>query len=140
MLCAEQLLGAVDSQLLDVVHQRDALVVARSRIALRVLDVEMARQALEHRGRGVILAGDEVQRAVVPVAVALQKVKDLRVSRPEISSRPSGNGHGCRAKKCTSLELGADEQTQESGLAEAPRQGEKARRERADRDPGAPKL
>ena len=39
VLSAEQLLGAVDRQLLDVVDDGDALVIPRSRIAFGVLDV-----------------------------------------------------------------------------------------------------
>ena len=73
VLGAEQLLGAVDGQLLDIVDERDALVVAGAWVAFGVFDVEMRRQALQDRGRGVVLAGDEVQRACVALTVGLHE-------------------------------------------------------------------
>src|SRR4051794_19411197 len=94
MLSAEQCLRAVDGQLLDVVHQRHPLVVPRPRIALGVLDVQMRGQTLEDRRRGVVLTGDEVERARVALAVGLDKGPDVWVGAFErLPRRPRRYRH-----------------------------------------------
>ena len=93
MLGAKELLGALDGQLLDVVDECDALVVASTRVALRVLDVEMRRQALQDGPRRVVLARDEVQRAGVALAIALDERVDLGVSGLERRRGPRRDGH-----------------------------------------------
>src|SRR5207245_4141801 len=83
---AKELLGTVDGQLLDVVDQRHALVIASARIAFRVLDVQVRRQALQHRRRGVVLTGDEVQGAAVAIADAVDAREDVEINPLEHTS------------------------------------------------------
>src|SRR5882672_8841290 len=97
MLSAEQLLGAIDGQLLDIVDECDTLVIAGARIALGVLDVEMRRQTLEDRGRRVVLTRDEIQRAGVAFPICLDKRPDVWIGGLERIIRHSRrDGHARR--------------------------------------------
>src|SRR5207245_3251207 len=93
MCGAEELFGTVDGELLDVVDDADALVVASSRIAFCVLDVEMSRQAVQHGLRSVVFARDEIERAGVPLTVALDQRVDLGIDAIQRSGGPRGEGH-----------------------------------------------
>ncbi len=81
VLRSEQLLGAVDGELLDVVDEADALVIPSPRITFGVLDIQVGGQTLQHRRRSVVFAGDEVEGAGVALAVALDQREDLRINR-----------------------------------------------------------
>ena len=59
MLGAVELLEALDGQVLDLVDDLLALVVAAPGVALGVLVVQDAAARLEHRRGRVVLAGDE---------------------------------------------------------------------------------
>ena len=71
-LGAEQLLGAVDRELLDDVDELAAAVVAAARIPLGVLVREHAAGGLHHGRARVVLAGDHLQA----VGLALDFVGD----------------------------------------------------------------
>ena len=62
VLGAEQRLDAVDRQLLDLVHDLAAAVVALARVALGVLVVERRAHRLEHARPGEVLGGDQLDR------------------------------------------------------------------------------
>ena len=57
---AEQLLDAVDGQLLGDIHVLAAAVVALARIAFRVLVGQLAALRLHHPRAGIVLAGDQL--------------------------------------------------------------------------------
>ena len=79
VLRAEQRLGAVDRQLLGHVHPLAAAVVAAPRIPLGVLVREHRALAFEHRSRREVLGGDQAQRALLALQLALQHFGDLGV-------------------------------------------------------------
>ena len=72
VLGAEELLGAVDGELLDDVDVLAAAVVALAGIALGVLVRQHAADGLHHGRAGVVLAGDHFQA----VGLALDFVGD----------------------------------------------------------------
>ncbi|MOA01199.1 hypothetical protein D3C78_1205900 [compost metagenome] len=57
---AEQLLGAVDGQLLDLVHMLATAVVALARVAFGVLVGQAAALGLHHALAGVVFRGDQL--------------------------------------------------------------------------------
>ncbi|MCY1560596.1 hypothetical protein D9M68_977460 [compost metagenome] len=57
---AEELFDAVDGELLGLVDELAATVVAAARVALGVLVGELAALGHHHRGRGVVLARDQL--------------------------------------------------------------------------------
>ena len=63
---AEQLLHAVDRQLLGDVHVLAAAVVALVRVTLGVLVGQHAALGLQHAGAGVVLAGDQLDVILLP--------------------------------------------------------------------------
>ena len=79
VLGAEQLLGALDGERLDVVDDRVAAVVALARISLGVLVGEHRSHGAHHGRRREVLAGDELQAAGLTLELALQQVGDLGV-------------------------------------------------------------
>ena len=64
-LAAEQLLGAVDGQLLGHVHELAAAVVAPARIAFGVFVGEHAALRLEHGGGDDVLARDQLDAVLL---------------------------------------------------------------------------
>src|SRR5215467_5116174 len=93
MLGAEQLFGAVDGELLDVVDEADALVVARTRVAFGVLDVQVRGEAVEDSLRGVVLTSNEIQGARVAVAIARDELGDFGVDGLQVRGGPRHKGH-----------------------------------------------
>jgi hypothetical protein len=88
---AEEGLHPLDRERLDVVDDRVAAVVALARISLGVLVGEGAADGLHHRGRGEVLARDQLQTR----ALAL----DLTVDEPEhlgVGGGVAGERHGVR--------------------------------------------
>ena len=63
---AEELLHAVDRQLLGDVHVLAAAVVALVRVTLGVLVGQHAALGLQHAGAGVVLAGDQLDVILLP--------------------------------------------------------------------------
>ena len=79
VLGAEELLRAVDRELLDLVHDLAAAVVAASWIALGVLVRGHGADRLEHARPGEVLRRDQLDLASLPLQLALEQVGDLGV-------------------------------------------------------------
>src|SRR3954466_1221400 len=79
VLAAEQLLGPRDADLLGPVDDLAAAVVALAGIALGVLVRQRAAERREHRGRGEVLACDQLQTTAQPVELVEHDGGDLRV-------------------------------------------------------------
>ena len=81
VLGAEQLLGPGDADLLGLVDLLAAAVVAPAGVTLGVLVRQRRAERGQHRRRGEVLAGDQLQAAAQPVQLAEHDVGDLRVLR-----------------------------------------------------------
>ena len=110
MLGVEELLRAVDRELLDLVDDLAAAVVAPTGIALRVLVRRDAADGLEHRRPREVLRGDELDLAALPLELALQERGHLGIDvceagRPQLLERHRLRGHvagcyfGCHAAR-----------------------------------------
>ena len=96
VLGAEQLLGAVDRELLGDVDPLAAAVVAAAGIALGVLVGQHRALAFEHRPRHEVLGGDHLQRRLLAMQLARQRVGDLGIHLGERTVEVVGAqlGHG----------------------------------------------
>ncbi len=83
VLRAEELLRAVDRELLDLVDDLAPAVVAASRIPLGVLVRGDAAHRFEHRGPREVLRRDQLDLAALPLELALEKRCDLRIDVSE---------------------------------------------------------
>ena len=79
VLGAEQLLGAVDRELLGDVDELAAAVVALARVALGVLVGEHRALAVEHRLRHEVLRRDHLERRLLAVELVLEHLGDLGI-------------------------------------------------------------
>ena len=79
VLGAEQRLGALDGEVLDVVDDRVAAVVALARVALGVLVGEHRAGGAQHRRRGEVLAGDQLQAGGLAFELEREQPVDLEV-------------------------------------------------------------
>jgi hypothetical protein len=84
---AEQLLGAIDRDLLDLIDDLAAAVVPLPRQSLGVLVRERRRHRLEHRRRHEILAGDELESVALPCDLLIDELRDLGVRIAERRAR-----------------------------------------------------
>jgi hypothetical protein len=96
---AEERLGAVDRELLDLVDDLASAVVALARIALRVLVRRHAPDGLEDRGPGEVLGGDQLDLTALPFELAAEKNGDLGIDvnegrSPELAQRLLDDRHG----------------------------------------------
>ena len=94
---AEQGLGPLDAEGLRLVDDLAPAVVAASGVALGVLVRQRRAERGEDRGRGEVLAGDELQAVVEAVALGEQDPGDLGVGgleRAEVGAEGRGRGHG----------------------------------------------
>ena len=89
---AEQRLDPVDRQLLDVVDDRVAAVVALARVALGVLVGQHRAGRGHHRRRGEVLAGDQLEAGRLAFDLALDQFRSTSVS----GWVSEGNGMGLR--------------------------------------------
>ena len=100
VLRAEELLRPVDRELLDLVDDLAAAVVAPARVALRVLVRGHAAHRLEHGRPREVLRGDELDLAPLALELALEKRGDLRIdvceARPSAAARASAASSPCR--------------------------------------------
>ncbi len=96
VLGPEQRLGAVDRQLLGDVDPLAAAVVAAAGIALGVLVGQHRALAFEHRARHEVLRGDHLERALLALELAAQRLGDLGVDLRERTVEVVGAqlGHG----------------------------------------------
>ena len=79
VLGAEELLGAVDRELLGDVDVLAAAVVALAGVTLGVLVRQHGALRLEHGLRHEVLAGDHLQRALLTVELVGQDGRDLGI-------------------------------------------------------------
>ena len=93
VLGAEQLLRAVDRELLDLVDDLAAAVVAPARIALGVLVRRHGADRLEHARPGEVLGRDQLDLAALPLELAPEEVGDLRIDARR----------GRRVRSCSSV-------------------------------------
>ena len=84
---AEELLGPVAGDVLDLVDDLVAAVVPLGRVALAVLVGEHRARGPQHRRRGEVLAGDELEGGVLALDLPVDQPEDLVV----VVLRP---GHG----------------------------------------------
>jgi len=82
---------AVAAQVLDLVDDLVAAVVARARHALRVLVGEARAEALHHRLGGEVLRGDQLDAQHLALLLLDQQPVDLRV--PVLQVGVSAGGH-----------------------------------------------
>src|SRR5439155_9713290 len=71
---AEKLFGAVDGQLLDRVHVLTTTVPATARVAFRVFVSQHRALRLQHRRAGKILAGDQFDVFLLPLALGTNRI------------------------------------------------------------------
>jgi hypothetical protein len=84
VLGAEQVLGAVDRQLLGDVDPLTAAVVALARVALGVLVGQHRARGIEHGLRHEVLGGDHLQRPLLATELAVEDAGDVRVHLGEM--------------------------------------------------------
>ena len=83
VLGAEELLGAVDRDRLDLVDDLAPAVVAPPRIALRVLVRRHRSDRLEHARPGEVLGGDQLDLAALALELLAEQTGDLGVELGE---------------------------------------------------------
>ncbi|MNZ12287.1 hypothetical protein D3C78_291620 [compost metagenome] len=76
---AEQLLGAVDGQLLDDVDVLATTVVALARIAFGVLVGQHGTLGFHHRRAGVVLGGDQLDVLFLALSFLLHRGKEFGI-------------------------------------------------------------
>jgi hypothetical protein len=84
---AEQRLGPLDRERLDLVDELLALVVALAGVALGVLVGEDRAARFEHRLGDVVFRGDHAQLVVLALGLALDEAGELRVSGGQVWDR-----------------------------------------------------
>ena len=98
VLGAEQLLRPVDRELLDLVDDLAAAVVAAPRIALGVLVRRHGADRLEHGGPREVLRRDQLDLAALPLELFAEEPRDVGVDLVEprllqLLERRLGRGH-----------------------------------------------
>ena len=91
---AEQSLGALASQVLDLIVPLAAAVVALARIALGVLVGHPAAGGVHDHGADVVLAGDELKRRLLAVTLAREDGRHLRIVAAEHVEQGGSHGIG----------------------------------------------
>ena len=79
VLGAEERLGTVPGQVLDLVDDLAAAVVALAGDALGVLVVEPGAERLEHRDRGEVLRRDELEGLLLALQLLVEQGGDLGI-------------------------------------------------------------
>ena len=98
MLRAEEIHGAIDRQLLDLVHDLAAAVVAAAGVALRVLVRRHRADGLEHARPGEVLGCDQLDLRALPLELAAEERRDFRIDvgkagGAKLVERYLGDGH-----------------------------------------------
>ena len=106
MLGAEQLLGAVDRELLGDVDVLATAVVALARVALGVLVGEHRALGLEHRHRDEVLRGDHLERVLLALELESQHLGDLGSTSASGRLKKSG-GRSALTRRDDSNRIGA---------------------------------
>jgi hypothetical protein len=99
VLGAEELLGAVDRELLDLVNDLAAAVVALRRVPLRVLIGGNAADGFENARPREVLGRDQLDLSALPLELASEQLGDLRIQLCEpralqLLEGLRGNGYG----------------------------------------------
>ena len=102
VLGPEQLLGAVDRELLGDVDLLAAAVVALARVALGVLVGQHRAGRLEHRLGDEVLGGDHLERVLLALELAVEHARRCR-DRPRSAARSGSRREG---RSSVSLSLG----------------------------------
>ena len=105
VLGVEQRLRAIDGELLDLVDDLAAAVVAASRVALRVLVRGNAAHGLEHRGPREVLGRDQLDLAPLPLELPADQPGDLGVDvvrAPAARRSSKRQRHGGHRGRCYS--------------------------------------
>ena len=92
----KSVLRAVDRELLDLVDELAAAVVALARIALGVLVRQDRALRLAHGARDPVLGGDELEPGALAPLLLLDPVGDLGIDDLEIAVQQRGGGDGGR--------------------------------------------
>ena len=126
VLGAEDLLAAVDGELLDLVDHVAAAVVARARQPLRVLVGEHGAGGLEDGAAGEVLAGDELERLLLADELAAQQLVELGVEVVERLAPPlaadgaqAGSSSSRSATRCSCRPPSNGVSSQTSVIAQA---------------------
>src|SRR4051812_15295514 len=127
MLGAEELLRAVDRELLYLVDDLTAAVVALARISLGVLVRRRRPDCLEHRRPGEVLRGDQLDLAALALGLAPEELGDLGVDLLQarggqlLERLLRGDGHqldrtaACSRRRTSALETAPSRRTRGSG-------------------------
>ena len=83
VLGAEERLGTVPRQVLDLVDDLAAAVVPLARHALGVLVVEPGAERLEHRDGREVLRRDELEGLLLALQLGIEQGRDLGVGRAQ---------------------------------------------------------
>ena len=122
VLGAEQLLGALDADLLGDVDDLAAAVVALAGVALGVLVGQRRAERGEHRRAGEVLAGDQLQAAAQPGRARRAPPRRSRGPAPAARRSP-GRSTSWRApcarrrRRCASLRAGRPTPGRRAGRA-----------------------
>ena len=90
VLGAEELLRPIDGELLDLVHDLAAAVVALARVALGVLVGEARAERLQHRRRDEVLTGDELEALRLAARLLADEAEDGGIGLGEALGRHHG--------------------------------------------------
>ncbi len=93
-LAAEQLLGALDGQILGLVDILTATVIAGAGIALGVLVGEHAARGLEHGAGHDVLRGDQLDLVLLAAELALHATEQLGIALGQASREQVGLWRG----------------------------------------------
>ena len=117
VLGPEQRVEAAPGQVLDLVDDLVAAVVAAARIALGVLVGEDRTGGGQDGGRGEVLRGDELQRRRLALGLGLQQLAHLGVAgQPRVER---GCGEWAAHDRGPGLSLGSDRQSRRRSRAAA---------------------
>ena len=73
---AEQFLGTVNGDLLDLIHNLATTVPTLARVALGVLVGQDAANSLTHGGTGEVLRGDQLESITLSLMLEVNQIKD----------------------------------------------------------------
>src|ERR671930_818695 len=100
VLGPEQLLGAVNGQLLGHVEVLAAAVVAAAGVSLGVLVGQHRALALQHRLRHEVLGGDHLERPLLALELGPQHRRDLRIDLLQGRAHQILEAHACTSAIC----------------------------------------
>ena len=93
MFATEESLAALDRKVLNLVDELVPFVIARARIAFRILVRENGTAGFKNVFDRIALRGDHLEGRALVIRLFLNKIVNLSVGRLKI--RLTFNGHGC---------------------------------------------